>query len=145
MDFFIFWPSKIHVTPTGIIFSLFPPQCFLSSGRHHHTIASCRTSFPLSQDGFAVFASSFSNVSSHRLPSRAKTKALNMHHHNRSPSSDRRTPTLHYYKKHHVIGGPPATIVLFHRCPTPIVLPYNDIHVDELANPFSFSELFVDM
>jgi hypothetical protein len=70
---------------------------------------------------------------------------LNMHHHNRSPSSDRRTPTLHYYKKHHVIGGPPATIVPFHRCPTPIVLPYNDIHVDELANPFSFSELFVDM
>jgi hypothetical protein len=60
---------------------------------------SCHTSFPLSQDELAASASSSGNTLSHRLPSRAETKALNLHHHLRSPSPDRSTPTLRCYKK----------------------------------------------
>jgi hypothetical protein len=43
-------------------------------------------------------ASSFDNDLSHRLPSWAETKALNLHHHCRPPSPDSPTPTLHCYK-----------------------------------------------
>jgi hypothetical protein len=39
------------------------------------------------------------NASPCRLPSRAKTKAMNLHHRHRPPSMDRLTSTLHYYKK----------------------------------------------
>jgi hypothetical protein len=44
-------------------------------------------------------ASSSGNVLFHRLPSRAKTEALNPHHHHRPPSSDSLTHTLYCYKK----------------------------------------------
>jgi hypothetical protein len=50
--FFIFWHSKIRVSPTDIVFSLFPPWCRLSSGRRRHSTASCHTFFPWSQDIF---------------------------------------------------------------------------------------------
>jgi hypothetical protein len=89
----------IHASPTGIISSLPPPRCSLSSGRCRHTIPSCHASFPLSQDGLAASASSSSNSSSRRLPSQAETEALNLHHHRRLPSPDLPTPTHHCYKK----------------------------------------------
>jgi hypothetical protein len=97
--FFIFWPSKIRVGPTGIVSSLSPPRCHLSSNRHCHTAAPCHATFPLSQDEFAASASSFGNAPSHHLPSQAKTKAFNPHHCCWPPSSDRLTPTLHCYEK----------------------------------------------
>jgi hypothetical protein len=96
--FFIFRPSKIHVSPTSIVSSLFPPRCRLSSSRHRHTATPCHTSFPLSQDELPASALSFSNALSHRLFSRAETEALNLHHHHRLPSLNRPTPTLYYYK-----------------------------------------------
>jgi hypothetical protein len=52
-----------------------------------------------SQDELAVSASSFSNVSSCRLPSQAKTEALNLHHRHWTSSSDRLTPTFYCYIK----------------------------------------------
>jgi hypothetical protein len=66
--------------------------------RRHHTTALSHTSLPLSQVELAASTSSFGNALSHRLPSRAETKALNSHHRRRLPSLDRPTPTLHYYK-----------------------------------------------
>jgi hypothetical protein len=41
--FFIFWPSKIRVSPTGIISSLFPPRCRFSFGRRRHATTPCVT------------------------------------------------------------------------------------------------------
>jgi hypothetical protein len=161
--FFIFRLSKIHVSPTGVVYSLSPPRCRLSTDRCRHATVPCHTSFPLNQDELAGSALSYDNALSHRIPSRAKTKSFNSHHHNRPPSSDCSTPTLYCYKKiisilvtlpplnrvsilrphypeHHVIGAPPAFIVHFHRCPTYIVPQHNDTHVDELADPISFPE-----
>jgi hypothetical protein len=97
--FLIFWPSKIHVSPTGVISSLSPPRCCLSSGWRHHTVVPCHTFFPLSQDELDASASSSCNPFSRRISSRAKTEVLNPYHHHRLPSPDRLTPTLHYYKK----------------------------------------------
>jgi hypothetical protein len=79
--------------------SLSPPRGRLSSGRHHHTTTPCHAYFPLSQAELTASASFSDNTSSHRLPSQAKTEALNLHHHCRPPSLDHLTPTLHYYKK----------------------------------------------
>jgi hypothetical protein len=56
-------------------------------------------SFSLSQDDLTASVLSSGNVSSRRLPSRAKTEALNSHRDRWPPSSDRSSPTLHYYKK----------------------------------------------
>jgi hypothetical protein len=95
----IFWPSKIHVSPTGIASSLSPPRCRLFSGRHHHATVLCHAFFPLNQDELAASVSSSGNGSSCRLLSRVKTEALNPYHHSRPPSSDRPTPTLCCYKK----------------------------------------------
>jgi hypothetical protein len=92
--FFIFWSNKIR-----IVSSLSPPWCRLSSGRHRHAIASCHTSFPWSQDERTASASSSDNASSHRLPSRTETEALNPHHHHLPHSSDRLTSIIHCYKK----------------------------------------------
>jgi hypothetical protein len=97
--FFIFWPSKIRASWTSIISSLSPAWCRISSGRCHHATAPCHPSFPLNQDELDVSSSSSSNPSSCRLPSQAKTEALNPHHHNKPPSSDYPTPTLYCYKK----------------------------------------------
>jgi hypothetical protein len=36
--FFIFWPSKIRISPTDIVSSLFPPRCRLSSGQRCHAV-----------------------------------------------------------------------------------------------------------
>jgi hypothetical protein len=91
--FFIFRSSKIHVSPTGIVSSLFRPRCHLSSGWW------CHTSFSLSQDEFVVSVLSFGNILSRRLPSQVKIEALNPHHHHRLLFLDRLTPTLHCYKK----------------------------------------------
>jgi hypothetical protein len=96
--FFIFWSSKICVSPTSDVSSLSPPRCHLSSGRCRHTTMPCHAFFPLSQDELAANASSFSDALS-CLPSQAKTKALNLHHRRRLPSPDRPTHTLYYYKK----------------------------------------------
>jgi hypothetical protein len=97
VNFLHFWPSKVRVSPTSVVSSLSPPEYRISSDRRHHAAALCHTSFPLSQDELAASALSFSNASSCRLPSRAKTEALNQHHYCRPPSPDHLTPTLHYY------------------------------------------------
>jgi hypothetical protein len=96
--FFIFWSSKIHVSPTNVISSLSPPRCHLSSSWHCHDVVLYHTSFLLNQDEIAASALSFSNAVSRRLPSRTETEALNLHHCHRLPSSDRPTPTLYCYK-----------------------------------------------
>jgi hypothetical protein len=72
-----------------------PPLIHLTSPR----TTSCHTSFPWSQDEFAVSISFFSNSSSRRLTSRAETEILNPHYRRRPPSPDRRTPSLHCFKK----------------------------------------------
>jgi hypothetical protein len=96
--FFIFLPSKIRVSLAGVVSSIFPPWYHLSSDRRHHATAPCRASFSLSQDELAVSASSSSNDSSRRIPSRTKTEALNLRYHRRPPSSDHPTPILHCYE-----------------------------------------------
>ncbi len=99
VNFLHFFVKKICVNPTGVISSLFPPRCCFFSNQRHHTTVPCHTFFPLSQDELADSASSFGNASSRRLPSRAKTEALNPHRRHRPPSPDHPTPTLHWYKK----------------------------------------------
>jgi hypothetical protein len=99
VNFLHFRPSKIHVRPTGIVSSLSPPRCHLSSGRRRHASAPCHASFPLSQDDLVASVSSSGNALSHRLPSQTETEALNPHHRRRLLSLDRPTPTLHCYKK----------------------------------------------
>jgi hypothetical protein len=111
------------------------------------------SSFPWSQDELAASTSSFGNALSCRLPSWAKTEALNPHHRRRSPSPDPLTLTLHCCKN--VISTLvtlPTTQPHLHfasllaraprhqnstrrRRPTPIISPYNDIHGDKLALP----------
>jgi hypothetical protein len=103
--FFIFRPSKIRVSPTGVASSISPPRCRLSSGQHRHAAAPCHTFFPLSQDELTVFASSFGNALYRRLPSRAETEVLNSHHRCRLLSPDRLTLTLHCYRKDHFNFG----------------------------------------
>jgi hypothetical protein len=88
--FFIFWLSKIRVSPTDIVSSLSPPRCNLSFSQHHHATVPCHTSFPWSQDDLIASASSSINASSYRLPSWVKTKALNPHRHRWPPSSNNR-------------------------------------------------------
>jgi hypothetical protein len=97
--FFISQPSKIRVSPIGIVSSIFPPRCCLSSDWCCHAVAPCHISFPWSQDKLAASASSSGNTLSHRLPSRVQTEELNLHHHHYPPSLDHPTSTLHYYKK----------------------------------------------
>jgi hypothetical protein len=96
---FIFCLNKIHVIPTDIVSSLFPPRCHLSSGQRRHAVTPCHASFLLSQDDLTASASSSGNVLSYRVPSRTETEALNLHHCRRLPSSERLTLTLHCYKK----------------------------------------------
>jgi hypothetical protein len=111
---------------------------------------------------------SYGNASSGRLPSRAKTGELNLHHRRNPSSVDRPTPTLNCYKKiisnlsthlitsrvfilslpyldHHVIGAPSTVIVLFHRCFTPIVPLHNNTNGDELTDLLSLTEQFINM
>jgi hypothetical protein len=100
VDFLYFQSSKICFSPTGVVSSLFPPRCHLSSGRRHHAVMLCHASFPLSQDELADSALSSGNALSRRPPpSRDETEALNPHHHLRPLSLDRPILTLHYYKK----------------------------------------------
>jgi hypothetical protein len=99
VDFLYFWPNKIRVGPTDVVSSLSLLWCHLSSGRHHHATALCHTSFPWSQDEFTASTSSFDNVLSCHLPSRAEIEPLNLHHHCQPPFPDSLTPTLYYYKK----------------------------------------------
>jgi hypothetical protein len=94
-----FGASRIHVGPTDVAFSISPPRCRLYSDRHRHTAVLYHTSFLWSLDELAASASSFSNVLSCHVPSRAETEALNLQHHYRLPSPDRPTPTLNCYKK----------------------------------------------
>jgi hypothetical protein len=97
--FFIFQPSKIHISTTGIIFSLFPPRCCISFGRRRHAATSCYASFPLRQDELSTSVLSFDNALSHHLSSQAKNKALNPYHRHMLHSLDRLTTTIHCYKK----------------------------------------------
>jgi hypothetical protein len=97
--FFIFWPGKIHISPTDVVSFLSPPRCHLSSDRRRHTAAPCHASFSLSQDKFVISTSSFGNTLSCRLPSRDKTEAMYSHHHRRLSSLNHPTPTIHCYKK----------------------------------------------
>jgi hypothetical protein len=99
VDFLHFSPSMIRVSPTSVVSYLFPLQCRLSSGRRHHAVTPCHTSFSWSQDELVASASSSGNALSSRLPSRAEIKALNLHHHRRPPSRYCPLSTIHYYKK----------------------------------------------
>lgn len=76
----------------------YPPQCHLSSDQRHHAVVPCHTYFSLSQDKLVAFASSFDNALCHHLTSRAKIKALNLHHRCRAPPN-RLTLLLYCYKK----------------------------------------------
>jgi hypothetical protein len=95
VHFLHFWSSKICVSPTGVISSLSPPRCCLSSGRHH--AVSCF--LPLKPRRTRCICFIFRQRFIPSPPSRAKTKALNPHYHHRPPFSDNLTPTLHCYKK----------------------------------------------
>jgi hypothetical protein len=97
--FFIFWPSKIRLNPTGIVSSLSPPRCRLSSAWYRHAAALCHTFFPWSQDELAASTSSSGIASSNRLLSLAEIEAFNVHHRRWPPFADRLTPTLHCYKR----------------------------------------------
>jgi hypothetical protein len=167
--FFIFQPSKIRVSPTGVISSLSPPRCHLSSGWYHHVVTPCHASFQWGKYELAASASSFGNASSRHLPSHVTTEVLNPHHRRRSLSSGCSTPTLLCYKKvistlvtlssslnhvfilsppkseHHIIRAPLAIFIPFHRCPTRIVPPHNDTHGDKLADTHSLSKQLVGM
>jgi hypothetical protein len=155
--FLHFRPSKIHVSPTSVVSSLCLPWCRISSGRRHHTIASCHAFFPWSQDELAASTSFSSNALFRRLPSWAKTESLNPHHCHRPPPSDRLTPILHYYKNvistlttisitqprlhfDSSLARAPCHRSSTRRRSTPIVSPHNDIHGDELADLLSLSE-----
>jgi hypothetical protein len=97
--FFIFRFSKIRISPTDIVSSIFPLWCRLSSGPRRYVATPCHAFFPWRQDELTVFVSSSGNASSYRLPSWAKTEALNPHHRRRPPSPDSSTLILHWYKK----------------------------------------------
>jgi hypothetical protein len=97
--FFIFRPSKIHVSPSSIVSFHSPPQWRLSSDWHHHSTMSYHASFSWRQDELAASVLSSGNASSSRFLSRAKTEALNSHHYRRPSSQYSLPPTLHCYKK----------------------------------------------
>jgi hypothetical protein len=65
--FFIFQPSKICVSLTDVISSIFPPRCRLSSDRYRHAAVPCHDFFPLSSDELTVSVSSSDNALSHRI------------------------------------------------------------------------------
>jgi hypothetical protein len=135
MDFLYFLASKTRVSPTDIVSSLSPPRCRLSSGRCHHVATSCHASFSLSQDELAAFVLSSNNASSHRLPSRAETKALNLYHCCQPPFPNHPTSTLHCYKKSHLnLNHSPhhSTVSLF------CLLPSHSTTPSELHPPPSF-------
>jgi hypothetical protein len=90
--FFIFWSSKICINLTGIVSTLFPPRCCLSSGRHCHAVVPCHACFPFSQDELIASASSSSNTLSGRIPSRATPPP-------QATLPRPLTPTLQCYKK----------------------------------------------
>jgi hypothetical protein len=92
--FFIFWPSKICVSPIDVISFLFCP-----SGRRHHAVVLCHTSFPYSQNKLVTSSSFSDNALSRCISPWVKIKTLNPHHHCRPSYLDRPTPTLHCYKK----------------------------------------------
>jgi hypothetical protein len=94
--FFIFWPNKIQVSPTNVVSSLFLPDV---ASPPTDVAKSSHASFLWSQNKLVASASSSSNASSRRVPSRAKTKALNSYHRHRPPSSDHSTSNFHCYKK----------------------------------------------
>jgi hypothetical protein len=71
---FIFWPSKIRVSLTGVVSSLFAPRCHLSSDRCRYVVMSCHAYFSWSQNELTASTLSSDNVSSCWLPSRAKTE-----------------------------------------------------------------------
>jgi hypothetical protein len=71
---FFFWPSKICVSSTGIISSLFALWCHLSSGRRRHAVAPCHASFPWSQDDIITSISTSGNTSSRRSTLEPKPK-----------------------------------------------------------------------
>jgi hypothetical protein len=97
MNFLYFWPNKIHVSPTDVVSSLFPPRCRLSSDWRRYYTTPWHASFLLNQNKLVASASSSSNASTCHIPSQAKTEAMNPHHHSSPPSPDRPTHTLHYY------------------------------------------------
>jgi hypothetical protein len=133
--FFIFRSSKIYVSSIGIVSSLSPPRCHLSSGRRH-AAAPCHTSFSLSQDELIASALFSGNALSRRLPSRAKTEALNPHIRRRLPSLDQPTPTLHFYKKIiWTLGTHPTTQPHLYFC----LLASQSTTPSELHSPSPFS------
>jgi hypothetical protein len=99
--FFIFWPDKIHINPTSVILlpfpSLVPPLLRSTSPRRCAVL--CFLLMEPRRAHRLPSASSFGNVLSRRLPSRAETESLNPHHRCRPPSLDSPPPALCCYKK----------------------------------------------
>jgi hypothetical protein len=100
VDFFYFF-GPVKFASTQVTSS---PPFFLPGGASPSADVTtpCHASFPWSQDELTASTSPSGNVSSHRLPSRAKIETLNLHHYRRPPSLDRLTLTLHCYKKGHL-------------------------------------------
>jgi hypothetical protein len=153
--FFIFWSSKIHISPIDVVSFLSPPRYRLTSGRRRHADAPCHASFPWSQDELTAFASSSGNVSprttvaSHtprtaRLPPSTDIKissqpSHSLHHSTTSsfcllPSQTTTPLELH----------PPPSF--FFHCYSMFIIPsHNDTYSDELADPLSLSEQLINM
>jgi hypothetical protein len=89
VNFTQFWPSKICVSPTDVISSLFIPQCHLSFGWCCHAIVLCHTFFHKAKTSLLPPL--------HHLAT-LHLKALNLHHYHRPPSLDHLTHILYYYK-----------------------------------------------
>jgi hypothetical protein len=95
---FLFFFGPVRFTSTQVASS---PPFFLpgAASPSANVTTLCHASFSWSQDELTASTSPSGNVSSHRLPSRVKTEALNLHHCRRPPSLDRPTLILHCYKK----------------------------------------------
>jgi hypothetical protein len=97
--FFIFQHNKIRTVQLASSFSFPLPAAASPSINVVMRAMLCYAFFPLSQDELTASTLSSGNALSRRLPSRAKTEALNSHYRRRIPSPNCLTFTLHCYKK----------------------------------------------
>jgi hypothetical protein len=98
------WIYRVNLT--GVISSISSLRCRLSSGWRRQAATPCHTSFPSSQDELTTSASSSGDASSCRLPSRAETEVLNLHHRHWPPSSAIKKSSQPCHSPHHSIVSP---------------------------------------
>jgi hypothetical protein len=146
--FFIFHPSKNHVSPTDVVSSFFTPQWHPFFGWYRLATVPCRTSFSWNQDKLVASISSSGNASYRHLTCRVKIKALNPHHRSRPPSTDHPTLTCTVIKRSfqsYSLSSPLNRVSTYHRRLTPIVSSHNDTYSDELADSLSLLKKLIDM